>query len=70
MNIKQTLLNTLAEADGGYISGAAIAEKLGVSRNAVWKTVKALEADGFVIESVTSKAVSYTHLTLPTIYSV
>lgn len=55
MNIKQTLLNTLAEADGGYISGAAIAEKLGVSRNAVWKTVKALEADGFVIESVTSK---------------
>ena len=55
MNIKQTLLNTLAEADGSYISGAAIAEKLGVSRNAVWKTVKALEADGFVIESVTSK---------------
>jgi len=55
MNIKQILLNTLAEADGGYISGAAIAEKLGVSRNAVWKTVKALEADGFVIESVTSK---------------
>lgn len=55
MNIKQTLLNTLAEAEGEYVSGAAIAEKLGVSRNAVWKTVKALEADGFVIESVTSK---------------
>lgn len=55
MNIKQTLLNTLAEAGGGFISGAAIAEKIGVSRNAVWKTVKALEADGFVIDSVTSK---------------
>ena len=55
MNIKQTLLNTLAEAKGGYISGAAIAEKLGVSRNAVWKTVKALESDGFIIDSVTSK---------------
>ena len=55
MNIKQTLLNTLAEARGNYISGAAIAEKLGVSRNAVWKTVKGLESDGFIIESVTSK---------------
>ena len=55
MNIKQTLLNTFAEADNSFISGAAIAEKLGVSRNAVWKTVKSLEADGFVIESVTSK---------------
>lgn len=55
MNIKETLLNTLAESGEEYVSGAAIAEKLGVSRNAVWKTVKALEADGFVIESVTSK---------------
>ena len=55
MSIKQTLLKTLAEAGNGYVSGAAIAEKLGVSRNAVWKTVKTLEADGFIIESVTSK---------------
>lgn len=55
MNIKRTLLNTLAEAGGRFVSGAAIAEKLGVSRNAVWKTVKALEADGYIIESITSK---------------
>lgn len=55
MNVKNELLSTLAESDGDFISGAALAEKLGVSRNAVWKAVKALEAEGFSISSVTSK---------------
>ena len=55
MNVKDALKRTLADADGGYISGAALAETLGVSRNAVWKAVKALEAEGYIIESVTSK---------------
>lgn len=55
MNIKESLLNTLAAANGDYISGAALAESLGVSRNAVWKAVKSLEAEGYTIESVTSK---------------
>ena len=35
MSIKQTLLKTLAEAGNGYVSGAAIAEKLGVTRQTV-----------------------------------
>ena len=55
MNVKSELLATLANAGGDYISGAALADKLGVSRNAVWKAVKSLEADGFSISSVTSK---------------
>ena len=55
MNVKESLLNTLAEAGGEYISGAALAERLGVSRNAVWKAVKSLEAEGYTIESITSK---------------
>ena len=55
MNVKTELLSTLANAGGQFISGAALAEKLGVSRNAVWKAVKALEAEGFSITSVTSK---------------
>lgn len=55
MNVKETLIKTLAENNGEYISGAALAEQLGVSRNAVWKAVKALEAEGYAIESVTSK---------------
>ena len=49
------MLATLANSDGKYISGAALADKLGVSRNAVWKAVKSLEAEGYSISSVTSK---------------
>ncbi|MBO7473264.1 MAG: biotin--[acetyl-CoA-carboxylase] ligase [Ruminococcus sp.] len=55
MNVRSALLATLAGAGGDYISGAALAEKLGVSRNAVWKAVKSLEAEGFSISSITSK---------------
>lgn len=55
MNVRKSLLKTLAESDGAYVSGAELAEKLGVSRNAVWKAVKSLESEGYAIESVTSK---------------
>lgn len=55
MSIKEELLATFVASDGEFISGAALAEKLGVSRNAVWKAVKALETEGFVIDSVTAK---------------
>ena len=55
MNVRSELLAALASADENYISGAALAEKLGVSRNAVWKAVRSLEADGFSISSITSK---------------
>ena len=55
MNVKESLLNTLAASNGNYISGAALAESLGVSRNAVWKAVKSLESEGYTIESVAAK---------------
>lgn len=55
MNVRDSLLKAFAEAGSGYISGSALAEQLGVSRNAVWKAVKALESEGYVIDSVTAK---------------
>ena len=55
MNVKEALLDTLVTSGGEYISGAALAERLGVSRNAVWKAVKSLESEGYVIDSITSK---------------
>ena len=55
MNVKTTLLNRLSRSREEYISGAELSRQLGVSRNAVWKAVKALEADGYIIESVTAK---------------
>ncbi|TQQ81394.1 biotin--[acetyl-CoA-carboxylase] ligase [Halonotius roseus] len=45
---RRELLSAFAE---GPISGPALAEKLGVSRAAVWKQVEALRDDGFAIES-------------------
>ena len=55
MNVKDSLLKAFAESGGNYISGSALAEQLGVSRNAVWKAVKVLENEGYVIESVTAR---------------
>ena len=55
MNVRDSLLKAFAEAGSSYISGSALAEQLGVSRNAVWKAVKALESEGYIIDSVTAK---------------
>lgn len=55
MNVKNKLLDALANAGNEYISGAALAAQLGVSRNAVWKAVKALNAEGYGIESAPSR---------------
>lgn len=55
MSVKTELLETLAVSADDFISGAGLAKKLGVSRNAVWKAVKALEEEGFLIESERGK---------------
>ena len=38
-----------------YVSGQALAEELGVSRQAVWKEIKSLRSRGYDIESVTNR---------------
>ena len=48
---KETVLRLLQESHGTYISGEGISEKLGITRAAVWKAVKALQRDGYEIES-------------------
>lgn len=55
MNVKTVLLNALSRAGDEFISGAELSRRLGVSRNAVWKAVKALEKEGYIIESVTAR---------------
>ena len=59
MKLKEQVLLILMSSKGGYVSGEDISKQLYVSRNAVWKAINSLRADGFV-------TVSYTHLTLPT----
>lgn len=47
---KDEILKTLREAED-YVSGQELCEHYGVSRTAVWKAVKQLEKDGYVIEA-------------------
>ncbi len=44
------VLNTLQRAEG-FVSGADLARRLGVSRTAVWKLLENLRAEGITIES-------------------
>ena len=53
--LKEDILKTLSGARERYLSGQELAKTFGVSRNAVWKAVKALQADGVEIEAVTNK---------------
>ena len=44
--VKEQLLRLLEEERGIYRSGEEVAERLGVSRAAVWKAAKALQKEG------------------------
>ncbi len=49
--LQKKVLALLRESGDGYISGEEIAGRLGVSRTAVWKHIRALKAAGYEIES-------------------
>lgn len=55
MSIKEDVLAELEKNKGVHISGSELAIRLGVSRNAVWKSIKQLEKQGYEIEAVTNK---------------
>lgn len=55
MALKDALLRTLADHRGTYLSGEELSGVYGVSRAAVWKAVKALREEGYMIEAVTNK---------------
>ena len=48
MDRKQEVLRQLREADA-YVSGQQLCETLGVSRTAVWKVIKRLREEGYII---------------------
>lgn len=52
--MKTEILRYLKEADG-YISGQELCERFHVSRTAVWKVMKQLEAEGYEIEAVRNR---------------
>lgn len=55
MSVKEQVLAMLENNKGCYLSGADLAEQLNVSRNSVWKAVKALQEEGYQIQAVTNK---------------
>ena len=52
--VKNEILRAL-RASGGYVSGQELCERLGVSRTAVWKNIRALQEEGYEIEAVTNR---------------
>ncbi len=55
MSLKRSLLAELEASRNTDLSGQKLAEKLGVSRNAVWKGINALRKDGHEILSGTNR---------------
>lgn len=55
MGTRERLLDLLEQQKGTYFSGEDIAERLSVSRAAVWKAVKTLRAEGYPIDAVRNR---------------
>lgn len=55
MTLREAVLTALKENHGDWVSGEALSTSLSVSRTAVWKQVKTLLAQGYVIESAPKK---------------
>jgi len=52
--MKAEILTVLRDCPD-YVSGQTLCERFGVSRTAVWKVIKQLEKDGYVIEAVPNR---------------
>ncbi|WP_051205968.1 biotin--[acetyl-CoA-carboxylase] ligase [Butyrivibrio sp. FC2001] len=55
---KEMVLSYLEENSGKFSSGEAIATKLNISRNSVWKAIESLRRDGFQIEAASRRGYS------------
>ena len=55
MELKLHVLTELEKNRDKYISGQELAERIGVSRAAVWKAVRALQQEGYAVEAATNR---------------
>ena len=55
MSTKLRILSLLKQQKGSNISGQALADTLGLSRTSIWKGIKTLQEEGYIIEAVTNK---------------
>jgi len=66
--VKNKILQKLKENTGDFISGEDLSQMYNVSRTAVWKCIKSLKEDGYIIESSSRKG--YRLLPSPDIINV
>ena len=55
MPTKDALLKQLKESKESWISGETLAAGLRISRSAVWKQIRSLQGEGYLIESSTKR---------------
>ena len=55
MKLKEQVLLILMSSKGKFVSGEEISKQLYVSRNAVWKAINSLRADGFIIDAAQNR---------------
>lgn len=67
MSIKEKIITKLLSAKGEPISGQKLAEELYISRTMIWKHLKSIEEEGYVIEAIKKKG--YILLSVPDIVS-
>jgi len=60
VSVQDDVLTLLLERQGETVSGADIADRLGVTRSAVWKAVEKLRTDGYPIDAVTNRGYTLT----------
>lgn len=64
LDTRQKLISLL-ESSEDYISGEDISKQLGISRAAIWKSVRNLKSEGYVIDAVTNKGYRLSALSDP-----
>lgn len=55
ISIKEKILSTLINANGEPVSGQKLADELQISRTMIWKHLKGIEEDGYIIEAIKKK---------------
>ncbi|CAM3972510.1 biotin--[acetyl-CoA-carboxylase] ligase [Paenibacillus alkaliterrae] len=64
----ESLLQLFEAKPGEYVSGESISQELGVSRTAIWKHIRKLEAAGYLFEA--SRRLGYRLISAPDSYSL
>lgn len=55
MDTKDSILRYLIERKGKFISGESLSADLGITRTAVWKHIRSLREEGYIIQSVSKR---------------